>query len=171
MGMMAGGGAGREAAAWIVHGAPDLDMFSYDCSRFHPETAANEVWVRDRTHESYAKTYSIVFPHDENLAGRGARRSALHNELEDRGCVFQARQGFERPGWFVKDPVDLRPKEYDYGGAYAEGAWRLTSEHPDVPGHKDHDYNDILQGELTFDWPASMKTVADECEAARNGVV
>lgn len=35
-------------------------------------------WVRERSHESYAKNYSVVFPHDEPLAGRNMRTDALH---------------------------------------------------------------------------------------------
>ena len=34
-------------------------------------TVADGAWVKSRTHESYAKTYAIVFPSDEALAGRG----------------------------------------------------------------------------------------------------
>lgn len=113
MGMMMAGGIGREVATWIVEGSPTLDLFSVDCARYHRASVADGVWVKDRTHESYAKTYSIVFPHDEPLAGRaardpglggvraGSRVSALYDELVSRGCVHQARHGFERPGWFV----------------------------------------------------------------------
>ena len=35
-------------------------------------------WVDERSHEAYAKNYSIVFKHDEPLAARGRRKSALH---------------------------------------------------------------------------------------------
>ena len=177
MGMMLGGGIGREIAAWIEQGAPDVDIFSFDCARYHPDTVRNSKWVFDRTHESYAKTYSIVFPHDEALAGRGFRKSALHAELEQRGCVHQARHGFERPGWF--DPASKSseagvapqsPKPYDFYGAYATGAWRLAPSHPDVPAHNNHRYKDLIEGELTFDWPASHALVAEECRAAREGV-
>ena len=31
-------------------------------------------------------------------------------------------------------------------------------------------YNELIEGELTFDWPASHATVAEECRAAREGV-
>ncbi len=31
-------------------------------------------------------------------------------------------------------------------------------------------YNELVEGELTFDWPASHETVAEECRAAREGV-
>ena len=198
MGMMLGGGIGREVAAWIHDGSPGVDMFAFDCARFHPSTVADPDWVFDRTHESYAKTYAVVFPHDEALAGRGARKSAVHDELERRGCVHQARHGFERPGWFLGDdqqepqqqqqkeeeeeagaaPASTAtttnciqaPKPYDFYGAYEEGAWRLRADHPDVPPHADHPYLDIIEGELTFGWSASHALVAEECRAAREGV-
>lgn len=124
------------------------------------------------------------FPFDEALAGRGFRKSALHAELEQRGCVHQARHGFERPGWF--EPVSLvesdhaeaaesvasalAPKPYDFYGAYSTGAWRLAPGHSDVPAHEDHRYSDVIEGELTFGWPASHAIVAEECRAAREGV-
>ena len=55
MGMMLGGGIGRECARWIAEGSPALDLFGYDCARYHPGTVADERWVFHRTHESYAK--------------------------------------------------------------------------------------------------------------------
>jgi sarcosine dehydrogenase len=176
MGMMLGGGIGRELTKWILTGAPEVDLFGFDCARFHPDTISNAGWVKDRTHESYAKTYAIVFPHDEALAGRDARASAIHTELVKRGCVHQARHGFERPGWFNLGEAALAapaqaPKPYDYYGAYTEGAWRLGEEgREDIPQHDEHPYLDLIEGELTFDWPASHSVVAEECRAAREGI-
>ena len=34
----------------------------------------DEAWVSARSHESYAKNYSIIFPHDEPLAGRNMKK-------------------------------------------------------------------------------------------------
>lgn len=171
MGMMLGGGVGRELTKWILTGSPEVDLFSFDCARFHPESVSDSRWVRDRTHESYAKTYAIVFPHDESLAGRGSRKSALYDELLSRGCVYQARHGFERPGWFVPSSGSQEALSYDFYGAYEEGAWRLgEADHPDIPKHESHEYLDLVEGELTFDWPQSHATVAEECRAAREGV-
>ncbi|EOD39470.1 sarcosine dehydrogenase [Emiliania huxleyi CCMP1516] len=170
MGMMLSGGIGRELAAWVLHGAPTLDLFGFDPARFHASTVADARWVQDRTHESYAKTYAIVFPSDEPLAGRGARRSALHDCLAAAGCVFQARHGFERPGWFVGPDVGAGalPRSYDYYGAYAdeESGWRLGAGRADVAAHESHPYLDFVEGELTFGWPASFGRV----RAARSGV-
>jgi len=177
MGLMLGGGVGRELTKWILTGSPEVDMFGFDIARFHPDTIANAKWVKDRTHESYAKTYAIVFPHDESLAGRGARKSAIHDELVKRGCVHQARHGFERPGWFEIEPMSpappaQAPMPYDYYGAYAEGAWRLGDEgQADIPPNKTDHYLDLIEGDLTFNWPKSQDLVAAECRAAREGVI
>ncbi|XP_054365456.2 sarcosine dehydrogenase, mitochondrial isoform X2 [Mirounga angustirostris] len=100
-GMMLGGGCGQELAHWIVHGRPEKDMYGYDIRRFHPLLTDHRRWIRERSHESYAKNYSVVFPHDEPLAGRNMRTDPLHEELLSQGCVFQERQGWERPGWFT----------------------------------------------------------------------
>lgn len=173
MGMMLGGGIAREVATWICEGSAELDLFSFDVARFHPDTLSDSRWVLDRTHESYAKTYSIVFPQDENLAGRDARKSGMHASLQENGCLFQARHGFERPGWFLGDSEKFRNapvKEYDYYGAYEEGGWRLGEGHSDVALVKDNDYKDLLEKELTFDWSPTLDLVAEECRAARTGV-
>ncbi|KAB1280504.1 Sarcosine dehydrogenase; mitochondrial [Camelus dromedarius] len=83
-GMMLGGGCGQELAHWIVHGRPEKDMHGYDIRRvcghlrFHHSLTDHSRWIRERSHESYAKNYSVVFPHDEPLAGRNMRRGPLH---------------------------------------------------------------------------------------------
>jgi len=186
MGMMAGGGCGAQLAEWIVHGSPSLDMFSYDVSRFHEESNKANI-IRDRTHESYAKTYAIAFPHDEPLAGREegmTRKSGAHDNLARAGCVFQSRHGFERPGYFLPSlPTDEKlptPKPYDYYGAYEEidSAWRIFQEggkHSNrashVPRNETDPYLEQVEGELTFDVPASFeageRAAADECEYRR----
>jgi len=169
MGMMLGGGVGREVATWVADGAPSLDIFSMDVARFHPGCSMDARWVEDRTHESYAKTYSIVFPHDEPLAGREARKSALYDALLSRGCVYQSRQGFERPGWFEPELRDgARCKEYDFYGAYEGGVSGLGRTPPSK--HGDHAYHRLVDGECTFGWGQSYPRVEAECRAARGGV-
>ena len=46
--------------------------------RFHSSITADQKWLRERSHESYAKNYSMVFPHDEPLASRNMRRDPFH---------------------------------------------------------------------------------------------
>ncbi|KAI5099466.1 sarcosine dehydrogenase, mitochondrial, partial [Silurus meridionalis] len=157
-GMMLGGGCGKELAHWIIHGRPEKDMYAYDIRRFHHSLTNNNRWIRERSHESYAKNYSVVFPFDEPLASRNMRKDPLHQVLLEQGCVFQERHGWERPGWFNKDrPAPVL--DYDYYGAY------------ESPINSDYKYNELLGREYTFDFPPHHDTASvDECVACRNTV-
>lgn len=151
---MLGGGCGQELAHWIVHGRPEKDMYGYDIRRFHHSLTDHRRWIRERSHESYAKNYAVVFPHDEPLAGRNMRTDPLHEELLARGCVFQERHGWERPGWF--NPGGAAPVlAYDYYGAYGHQA------------HRDYAYNGLLGAEYTFDFPPHHEVIRRECLACR----
>uniref|UniRef100_A0A667ZFP9 Sarcosine dehydrogenase n=1 Tax=Myripristis murdjan TaxID=586833 RepID=A0A667ZFP9_9TELE len=161
-GMMLGGGCGRELAHWIIHGRPEKDMYGYDIRRFHNSLTDNNRWIRERSHESYAKNYSVVFPFDEPLASRNMRKDPFHqvNEsafarctrsvLTEQGCVFQERHGWERPGWFNKDgPAPVL--DYDYYGAY------------DINKNVNYKYNDLLGKEYTFGFPPHHDVTACLC--------
>ena len=177
MGIMLAGGMGEELAHWVATGAAKRDLFGADARRFHGDCASDAAWVKRSTHESYAKTYAVVFPHDEHLAGRGLRPSPFEQGLLAAGCVFQSRHGMERPGWFEPDAKPGAPRAYDYYGAYDDegSAWRLdwVGGGPEadgrVPSRADDAYRDAVDGELTFGWGASFPRVAAECRAAREG--
>ncbi|GAA6231923.1 sarcosine dehydrogenase, mitochondrial [Lates japonicus] len=156
-GMMLGGGCGRELAHWIIHGRPEKDMYGYDIRRFHNSLTDNKCWIRERSHESYAKNYSVVFPFDEPLASRNMRKDPFHQVLTEQGCVFQERHGWERPGWFNKDgPAPV--KDYDYYGAY------------DIKKNVNYKYNELLGKEYTFDFPPHHDMIKSECLSCRHGV-
>ncbi|KAK1155746.1 hypothetical protein AOXY_G26577 [Acipenser oxyrinchus oxyrinchus] len=156
-GMMLGGGCGKELAHWIIHGRPEKDMYGYDIRRFHHSLTDNNHWIRERSHESYAKNYSVVFPFDEPLASRNMRRDPLHEELEKQGCVFQERHGWERPGWFSQEgPAPVL--DYDYYGAY------------DSSRHTDYRYNKLLGREYTFDFPPHHDIIKSDCLTCRHAV-
>lgn len=156
-GMMLGGGCGRELAHWIIHGRPEKDMYGYDIRRFHNSLTGNDQWIRQRSHESYAKNYSVVFPFDEPLASRNMRKDPFHQVLTEQGCVFQERHGWERPGWFNRDgaaPV----LDYDYYGAY------------DITENENYKYKDLLGKEYTFGFPPHHEVIKNECLTCRHGV-
>ncbi|XP_059494222.1 sarcosine dehydrogenase, mitochondrial isoform X2 [Stegostoma tigrinum] len=154
-GMMLGGGCGKELAHWVIHGRPEKDMYGYDIRRFHHSLTNNNRWIRERSHESYAKNYSVVFPYDEPLAGRNMRLDPLHQELLQQGCVFQERHGWERPGWFnPKGPAPIL--NYDYYGFYGNKR------------HEDYRYNQLLCDDYTFDFPPHHNQIKSECESCRN---
>ncbi|XP_040078946.1 sarcosine dehydrogenase, mitochondrial [Ixodes scapularis] len=157
LGMNGGGGCGRELAAWVLQGRPNLDMYAYDIRRFSPELTSNARWVRERSHESYVKNYSIVYPSDEPLASRNMRKDPLHEEMSKSGCVFQERLGWERPGWFAQDgpsPV----LDYDYYGSYENEK------------HESDTYGDRLKMDYTFGFPKHHEIIKSECLGCRKGV-
>jgi len=122
-------------------------MYGYDIRRFNPDLTRNADWVRQRSHEAYAKNYSIVYPHDEPLASRKMKKSPLHPLLEKAGCVFQERHGWERPGWFsTSGPAAVQP--YDWYSAYGH------SPNPDQA------YVDRLKEDYTFGFPRNHSTAS-----------
>ena len=145
-GMMFGGGCGLQLAKWVVEGTPDLDMYSWDISRFNRKLTGNNSWIRQRSHEAYAKNYSIVYPYDEPLASRKMNQSPLGPVLEKAGCVYQERHGFERPGWFSSaGPAPVQ--RYDWYGAY------------DNQPNPDQTYINRLKQDYTFEFPEHHSNV------------
>lgn len=154
-GMMFGGGCGAQLAEWIIKGRPSLDMYGYDIRRYHPKLASNQAWVNQRSHESYAKNYAMVFPHDQALAARNQRCDPLHPILESAGCVFEEKLGWERPGWFSPEsPAPLKP--YDFYGAY------------NFDVHEDYEYRQLLTQDYTYDFPENHDIIAKESLCCRN---
>lgn len=77
-GMMLGGGCAQQLTSWILNDRPDLHMFAYDVRRFTPKQRKAMDWATERSHEAYAKNYSIVFPNDQPLAGRNFIKDPFH---------------------------------------------------------------------------------------------
>uniref|UniRef100_A0A8C2IC03 Sarcosine dehydrogenase, mitochondrial n=1 Tax=Cyprinus carpio TaxID=7962 RepID=A0A8C2IC03_CYPCA len=133
-----------------------ISSIFYCLRRFHHSLTNNNRWIRERSHESYAKNYSVVFPFDEPLASRNMRKDPFHQVLQEQGCVFQERHGWERPGCPLKPLRSVL--DYDYYGAY------------DVPKNTDYKYSEILGKEYTFDFPPHHDVIRDECLSCRNAV-
>jgi sarcosine dehydrogenase len=107
-GIAAGGGAGRMMAEWIIEGEPSLNIWPLDIRRFGPYHRSRSYNLA-RTSEIYGKHYTIHWPSEEHDSARGARRSALYFLLKEKGAVFGAKYGWERPNWFAPDGVE--PKD------------------------------------------------------------
>lgn len=64
--------------------------------RFHNSLTDNQRWIRERSHESYAKNYSVVFPFDEPLASRNMRKDPFHQvdgQFDLNAAFFERVQG------------------------------------------------------------------------------
>jgi 4-methylaminobutanoate oxidase (formaldehyde-forming) len=99
-GIAASGGAGEAMANWILHGDPGLDLWPFDVRRFGAPHAQAR-YLQERAIEAYASYYQIHWPGEETQAGRGLRRSPLHDALAAAGAQFGSKSGWERPNWFA----------------------------------------------------------------------
>lgn len=104
-GIAASGGAGEAMANWILDGDPGMDLWAFDVRRFgRPHSTGR--YLEERAIEAYGDYYSIHWPGAENEAGRGLRRSPVHEQLKAAGAVFGARFGWERPLCFADPGAD-----------------------------------------------------------------
>lgn len=156
-GLMLSGGCAEQLASWILNGQPDLHMYNYDIRRFTKEQCMDKNWIKERSHESYVKNYSIVFPHDQPLAGRNFKKDPFHEKLLKEGAVYEEMQGWEKPGWFA--PNGFAPIfPYDWYGSY--GSTKNT----------DKRYENLLKGDYTFNFSRHHHQIGSECLSCREQV-
>ncbi len=101
LGIAQGAGSGKYLAQWIVHGSPEINLFSVDPRRFGDY--ANPDYTRAKSHEHYWYMYNLHLPGEEWLAGRPNRVSPLYDKLKAKGAVHTEMYGWERPKWFSLD--------------------------------------------------------------------
>ena len=101
-GIVFGGGAGKYAAEWIVDGQPSDNMWEVDVRRFGGYARSTR-YVADRAVDVYGHEYAIHYPELERYAGRPLKTGPLYDRLLDKGAVYGARFGWERPLWFAPE--------------------------------------------------------------------
>jgi 4-methylaminobutanoate oxidase (formaldehyde-forming) len=94
-----GGGIGKAMAEWIVEGDASLDVYGYRAWRFGPPYR-DPSYAAEGARESYKYYYRLRYPFDQDEWGRPRRVSALYSRLQDLGCVFGKKNGWERPDYF-----------------------------------------------------------------------
>ncbi len=105
MGVMEGGGAGWFLAHWMTRGAPPLDALAVDSRRFG--NWADREYRVAKAIECFGLQFGVHYPREERPAGRGLRKSPLHQLMLDRGAVMGAAHGWERPNWFSDRKGDV----------------------------------------------------------------
>jgi glycine cleavage system aminomethyltransferase T/glycine/D-amino acid oxidase-like deaminating enzyme len=94
------GGIGKTIAEWITAGETELDVHGYRAWRFgaaHRHPDALEAAGR----ETYKYYYRLRYPLDTAEWGRPGRLSPLHGRTQDLGAVFGAKNGWERPDFYL----------------------------------------------------------------------
>jgi len=106
-GIAGAGGIGRQMAAWITEGEPELDLWKMDIRRFGAAYRSQRHTLARAT-ENYATYYDIHYPNEERQSDRPLRTAAAYDALAELGAVFGEKSGWERPNWFEPNADDPR---------------------------------------------------------------
>ena len=93
------GGIGRAIAEWVTRGETELDVAPYRAWRFG-RVHRDPVFAAVQAREAYKYYYLLRYPFDQDEWARPKRVSALHGRLQELGCVFGVKNGWERPDSF-----------------------------------------------------------------------
>lgn len=107
-GFSQGGGVGKSLAEWMVHGAPQEDIFGMDVARFGLHQS-NKEYIRQTTAQFYARRFVVTYPNEQLPAGRNVKLSGAYQDMSDAGArwgnvwglevpLYFAENGFEEPG-------------------------------------------------------------------------
>ena len=89
----------------ILHGDAGMDLWPFDARRF-AALQAQPRYLEERAIEAYGAYYKVHWPGEEAHAGRGLRRSPLHDRLASARAVFGSKMGWERPNWFAPPGIE-----------------------------------------------------------------
>jgi glycine cleavage system aminomethyltransferase T/glycine/D-amino acid oxidase-like deaminating enzyme len=93
------GGIGKAIAEWMIEGETEVDMTPYRAWRFG-RNHRDRAYAAECAREAYKYYYFLRYPFDQDEWGRPRRISALHTRLQDLGCVFGVKNGWERSDYF-----------------------------------------------------------------------
>ncbi len=103
-GICQAGGAGKVLAEWVTEGGTEWDMWSCDPRRF--TGFEDQDYCVQKGMEVYGHEYAMHFPKHFWPAGRGKKRSAVHDSVAALGAQFGAWNGWERAAWYARPGDD-----------------------------------------------------------------
>lgn len=124
------GGIGRAIAEWVTAGETELDMTPYRAWRFG-RAHRDPAYAAEQAREAYRYYYRLRYPLDQDEWGRPRRVSPLHARLQDLGCVFGAKNGWERADFFAPGRPSRRAGADQRAFGWSRPPWlgRVGEEH------------------------------------------
>ncbi|MCE2523656.1 MAG: FAD-dependent oxidoreductase [Rhodobacteraceae bacterium] len=113
VGVMSSAGIGAVLSDWIADGSPPGDLWEVDIARVD-ERSASDDHIRERMVEAVADAMALRWPYKQPSAGRGLRKSPLHDHWQQAGAVFGITGGWERGLWFARNESE-RNLDYSVG--------------------------------------------------------
>jgi dimethylglycine dehydrogenase len=108
VGIAWGPGAGKYLAQWMLNGAADVSMRSFDPRRFGAHIDNN--YRINKAKEDYLLRHEIPYPHLDRpeLRPSHSKMSPLYQPLKDKGAVYEDVYGWERPYWYAVDGIEQK---------------------------------------------------------------
>jgi 4-methylaminobutanoate oxidase (formaldehyde-forming) len=124
------GGIGKAIAEWVTSGETELDLTAYRAWRFG-RAHRDPIFASEQAREAYRYYYLLRYPFDQDEWGRPKRVSPLHSRLQEFGCIFGAKNGWERAEFFEPGKPWRRAGADQRGFGWARPPWfeRLREEH------------------------------------------
>lgn len=122
VGVMSSAGVGRLLADWMEDGTPPMDAWEVDVARADPLAAA-PAHMKERMKEAVADLFALHWPYKQPKAGRGLRRSALHERWLAQGAAMGLTAGWERGLWYAETEAE-RALPYSVG---AQPWWPIAA--------------------------------------------
>ncbi|WP_170406086.1 GcvT family protein [Ruegeria arenilitoris] len=113
VGVMSSAGVGRVLAEWMIEGQAPMDLWEVDVARVDPLAAAAS-HIESRMEEAVSDAFALHWPFKQPKAGRGLRKSALHDKWAAAGAEFGLTAGWERGLWYARDASE-RELPYSIG--------------------------------------------------------
>lgn len=114
VGIMSSAGIGDILADWVMSGAEPRDLWGVDISRVDPATATSS-HMKERMREAVSDLFAVHWPFKQPTAGRGLRKSPLHENWAAQGAVFGLTVGWERGLWYAATEAE-RDLPYSVSG-------------------------------------------------------
>jgi dimethylglycine dehydrogenase len=108
VGIAWGPGAGRYLAQWMLRGAADVSMRSFDPRRFGARI--DDGYRINKAKEDYLLRHEIPYPQLDRPALRPShsKLSPLYATLKAKGAVYEDVYGWERPYWYAINGVEQK---------------------------------------------------------------
>ncbi|WP_299954179.1 FAD-dependent oxidoreductase [uncultured Roseobacter sp.] len=100
-GFLQGGGVGKSLAEWMIHGAPEADVYGMDVARYGV-WAENKQYIKETTGQFYTRRFVMTYPNEQLPAGRPLKTAGAYADMTAAGCQWGQSWDLEVPLYFAE---------------------------------------------------------------------
>ncbi|WP_300033647.1 FAD-dependent oxidoreductase [uncultured Roseobacter sp.] len=107
-GFLQGGGVGKSLAEWMIHGAPEADVYGMDVARYGI-WAENKQYIKETTGQFYTRRFVMTYPNEQLPAGRPLKTPGAYADMSAAGCQWGQSWDLEVPLYFAEQGFEETP--------------------------------------------------------------